>query len=464
MANFSILSQKIFIFFLLLFFLLSLITSKNYSESLEIVANWTVTKFKTDKGEIECKTCIPACIKISSNGTIFVSFPRLSDNVTATLATYNKETNLFEPWPNTSFNQLYLNNDTSGLNSVLGFEIDNKDTLYILDQGKINNNPAKINSAKLLIFELLNDTKTDTIIFDSSVADPFGSFLSNIVLTDDNSFAYISDSGISIDPEKYDSKPGLIVVNLNEKNYSKILENNFSIIPDDSFWLHVNNTPVNKNKPLRTGINGIALSCNGETLFYSPLSSRMIYSIRTKNIQQYIIEKNDSKLIIYEGFKKEASDGLLASTNGNLYMTGIETGSIYIAKNVDPDLLRFRFNDFEKLEGSDMTMWPDSMTLFNGNLFFVSNQLNNFPDDIDYDHPKNGKYNFAIFKFEIDDNDESYIKGCLSSTEKSGIGSIIIWIFFAVVILIVLSFVLMGSNSQEEVIDKHMNLGVNKED
>ena len=55
-------------------------------------------------------------------------------------------------------------------------------------------------------------------------------------------------------------------------------------------------------------------------------------------------------------------------------------------------------------------------------------------------------------------NDESYLKGCTGFGNEWGVGTIIVWICFAVIVLIVLSFVLMGSNSQEDVIDKHMNM------
>ena len=197
--------------------------------------------------------------------------------------------------------------------------------------------------------------------------------------------------------------------------------------------------PVKEDNPMLTGVDGIALSCNGDTLFFCPLTGRMIYSILTID-------------------KKEASDGLLASSKGNLYMTGIETGSIYISKEIEQDLLRFDYKNFEIFKGNTTTMWPDTLAMKDGYLYFVSNQLNNFPDKIDYLNPQNGKYNFAILRFKVDD--ESYLKGCSGVSSEWGPGSIIIWICFAVIILIFLSFVLMGSNNQEEVIDKHMNLGI----
>ena len=143
-------------------------------------------------------------------------------------------------------------------------------------------------------------------------------------------------------------------------------------------------------------------------------------------------------------------------------MTGIETGSIYRFNDIEEDLLRFDFKEFDVLKGNSSTMWPDTLAMHNGSLYFVSNQLNNFPDKINYTNPKNGKYNFAIFKFNVG-NDDSYINGCSGFSNNLGKGTIFICILLGILILVVLSFVLMGSNNQEEVIDKHMNLGV-KED
>ena len=107
-------------------------------------------------------------------------------------------------------------------------------------------------------------------------------------------------------------------------------------------------------------------------------------------------------------------------------------------------------------------MWPDTLAIYDGYLYFVSNQLNNFPHNIDYDHPKNKKYNFAILRFSVG-NDKSYIAGCSQFGNSWGTGTIVVFICFAIIILVVLSFVLMGSNNQEEVIDKHMNLGMMEE-
>ena len=177
---------KIFHLEFILFLFLLLITkinSASYADSLEIVANFTIINFKLKSGEIKnCSTCMPAGIKLSSNGTIFCSFPRWYDNVIATFGKYNPKENSFEPWPSLEENQKYKNKDSSGINSVLGFEIDSDDNLYILDQGKIDNKKAKSGSIKLIHYSLKTGKKIKDYVFKESIADLDNSFLNDIVI------------------------------------------------------------------------------------------------------------------------------------------------------------------------------------------------------------------------------------------------------------------------------------------
>ena len=449
--------SKCLYFSLVLFYLMIFKIQTEEINSLEIVADFKVIEFKIGSENVECKNCMPAGIKLSKNGTIFCSFPRWYDNVTATFAKYNQTEKYFEPWPSLEINQRYKESNSSGINSVLGFEIDKYDNLYILDQGKINQSQALDGSIKLMKFSLENNSLIEEYIFDSEIADREDSFLNDVVIDTDKNIAYISDSGKSKD-KNY--KPAIIVLDLkNPSNVHRILTNDSSVFPDESFWLHIEKEPVSEKNPMMTGVDGLALSCDGKTLFYCPLTGRMIYSVLTLDIENAIKNGKTNNIKVYPGFKKEASDGLLASSKGNLYMTGIETGSIYRFNDIEEDLLRFDFKEFDVLKGNSSTMWPDTLAMHNGSLYFVSNQLNNFPDKINYTNPKNGKYNFAIFKFNVG-NDDSYINGCSGFSNNLGKGTIFICILLGILILVVLSFVLMGSNNQEEVIDKHMNLGV----
>ena len=92
---------------------------------------------------------------------------------------------------------------------------------------------------------------------------------------------------------------------------------------------------------MMTGVDGLALSCDGKALFYCPLTSRILYSVLTSDIDKAIENKKYDDIKVYSAFKKEASDGLLASSGNNLYISGIESGSIFVSPEIENDLLQF---------------------------------------------------------------------------------------------------------------------------
>ena len=286
---------------------------------------------------------------------------------------------------------------------------------------------------KLVVYDIKSKNRTRTYIFPKEIADPEFAFLNDIVIDINRNLAYISDSGIPIDDKK-ENKPGLIILNLtvtDKINATRVLDSNETVMPDETFWLHINKTKVKENSPMKTGIDGIALSCDSNTLFYTPLTSRMLYSLNIDQMLEYIKNK--------------------------LYITGIESGNIYIAKNIDDDLLRMDYREFKVLKGNISTMWPDTLAIYDAKLFWISNQLNNFPHNINFDNPITGNDNFRIFYAEIE-NDGNYLLGCNLMKINWSFGNIAIWVIFAIAILIFLSFVIKGSNKQEDIIDKNMNL------
>ena len=415
---------------------------------------WNKTKFKNKDETKECEKCMPAGIKFDSNGTIYISFPRWFNDVYSTFAKFDNKTKLFEPWPSLEENN---ENDPNKLNSILGFEIYN-DTIYILDQGKINNKKAKEKSIKLVVYDIKNKTRIKEYIFPEEIADLENSFLNDIVLDLKRNLAYITDSGNHINNTK-PNKPALIVLNLTSTdkiNATRVFDSHISTNPDETFWLNINGVKVFEKYPMKTGIDGIGLSCDFDTIFYTPLSSRMLYSINVGDLISHLSNKSIS-IKINTVFKKEASDGMLASKNGNLYFTGIESGSIYYVDKIDDDLLRMDFRKLNIFKGNNTSMWPDTLAIYDHKLYWISNQLHNFPDRINFDKPIYGNSNFRIFYSPID-NDDTYLKECNIFGSNWGIGNILLCIIFAIAILIILSFVIMGSNKQEDIIDKNMNM------
>ena len=356
--------------------------------------------------------------------------------------------------------------------SVNSFEI-YEDRLYALDQG---NNSEKF-STKIIVYNIFNKTKTDIIhsyIFEKDFIDNL--YLNDIVLDPERNIAYISysiNNFVNNNTKNFYNNSGIIVVDLNDKDSEyakayKILQNHISVIPDDTYYLHINDDPIYINKssslePIKIGINGIALTCDYSMLYFTPLSSKMIYAIKTDDIMNAINNNkynNNEKIInnidILSFYKNDSSDGIIASSNGQIYLSALEKNSIYIHPNLDEDFNTMYYLNFDILEGNNETMWPSSLTLHDGILYFISNQFNNYiKNNINYVNPIYGEYNFRIYSYDVV-KDDSYLKGCKFYKPKFTFINIIVIFLFIVVFIVLLSFVLLGSNRQEEFIDEQM--------
>ena len=77
------------------------------------------------------------------------------------------------------------------------------------------------------------------------------------------------------------------------------------------------------------GADGIAISADGERLYYCPLGSRNLYSVATEALTNLQISDNGvADTIIDEGDKGGASDGLESDAEGNIYSTNYEHNAI----------------------------------------------------------------------------------------------------------------------------------------
>ena len=347
------------------------------------------------------KYAFPNTIRINNKGVLFVSVPRhfFGDEIDSYIpGSINcLINNKLYPWPNQDENDFYKGR----IHSIVGFEIDLDDNIYLLNH--------KRNKERELLVYYKNGTIKDSYnLNEVTIHKDHESLLSNIVLDLTYNFAYISDTGKISEKDfkegqlKNDTKSNLIVLNLKNKAAIRFLTKEQSTLPD------INHEKINENIEINNlGLYGLALSCDKRFLYYSPIKSTKLYQINTFILQDERTIRNKD---INEYDKKYASFEFLSSARGIFYYTTIEENSILVnfyQKLLPFDNLRAIRNG--KIFGDKI---PISLA-FNGTsgyLFYLVNKHHIFINDNFKKELDIQKDNFFIYKIDI--HDRSYLYPC----------------------------------------------------
>lgn len=405
--------------------------------TIEYKINWVnftfpnSTVYDNYMNTLAYESCLPSGIRLDSKKTIYISIPRLKPNVYSTLNTLVDSTNnvaLLKPFPSYEGNEI---GNTDSLQSVLGFEIDLDDNIWVLDQGKVDG-VRLTGSAKLRKYSNSGDI-LETYPLDPYI-NPQTSFLNDLVLDIKGHHVYISDSGVP--------NSAIIVINTETKATTRLLQNDESVNPDPSLWIYVNGSRVYSAAPTQVGVDGIALSCSKEVFYYTPLTSRTLYAIKTEYLKNP--PANISKEVIKLGYKYTASGGLISSQNGRLYLSGLESNTLLLQSDIKPNAENFQFNILKPIIESNKFVWADTLAFYNEDkkLYVMANQLHNFfSGNIDFKNPLNGDANFYIWSIYV--NDKSYLETCLDDDVESNDNSFPAWAIALVVIVVLVVIVIV---------------------
>jgi len=182
--------------------------------------------------------------------------------------------------------------------------------------------------------------------------------------------AFITDSGAG----------GIVVVDLASGDSWRHLDHHPSVLPAPGLVQQSEGAPLMMKKPtgevmspdLRS--DGIALSPDGKTLYYTAVASRDVYAIDTDLLADRD-PAHEGKVI--DGVRKVASkpsgnDGILCDARGRIYTTDFEDGAI---RRVDP-----ASGNVELVVQDGRLLWPDTLALHGDELFITSNQLARQPN------------------------------------------------------------------------------------
>ena len=334
---------------------------------------------------------MPTGVSVSHTGRIFVNFPKWGDEVPATVVELKAGHPV--PFPSEEINQPRGDDDPERLVSVQSIVVDPADRLWILDTGSPMMQPVKRGGPKLVCVDLQTDTVAKTIVFESDVALPT-TYVNDVRFDLRHGVAYITDSS--------DQGPnGIIVVDLESGEAWRRLHDH----PSTKAVTPPELTPVVEGrvfaerpadgppKPVTMGSDGIAISADGERLWYCPLLSRRWYSVPTEALRDRDLPDSQvGELVRDEGDKGGAADGLETDDQGRFYSTNWSHNAV---------LRRLPDGTMETLVHDPRLLWPDTMSVAtDGYLYVTANQLHR---QAKYQRGEDlREYPYSLFRVRID--------------------------------------------------------------
>ena len=313
-----------------------------------------------------------AGIHFDAKGRAFVSTPRLVSAAAPATLSILDTTVRSGPARLTAFPSREGNAVNSApeqnLRNVLGFYVDRKNGwLWALDMGFVaGETESPVGSQKLVVLDL-NSGRTIKRIALDGVADHKASFLNDVVVDENRRVAYISDSGSRSAPK---NRVGVIVVDFASGKARRVLDRHPALQIEPGVNVFSHGAEVWPGKPLLIGINGIALSPDAGTLYWTVTTGTRAYAVPTAILRQPAsTDAQIAEQIRDLGKVGGNTDGIVTDEKGNLYITDVTRNGIV---RYDPKTLSMSL-----IAASEDVHWPDTPAIRpNGELIFTSSSLN----------------------------------------------------------------------------------------
>lgn len=306
-------------------------------------------------------------IAVTSDNRVFLGFPRHADNHQSFALA---ELINGKPVPFPSKEYVYPSNKPyqNWLVSPHGIYIDKNDILWVLDDGKragIKEIPE--GAAKVVAI----DCSTRKILHTLVIPKP--------VLSDDSHYndlrvdlshgekgtVYIANSGFG---EHY----SLVIIDIASGKTREVLLNHYSTSPEAGFTGFLEGKPLTYNFKKQTfpngGADGLALSPDNHTLYWTVITGRRMYSLPTRLLSDAgVTNQQLSDSVKFEG-EHPACDGLAEDEKGNIYFGAFEQQSI-VQRSVT--------GHFELLAHDEKNfVWPDGLAYRNRYVYVTLGQWN----------------------------------------------------------------------------------------
>lgn len=260
-------------------------------------------------------------VTVSADGRIFVNFPRWTEDTAISVAELKKGELVPFPdaewnaWRNARKDELSAKDHWVCVQSVVA---DAQGNVWVLDPAAPAMGSVVPGGPKLVEIDLKTNKPGRVIAFSETVA-PQGSYLNDVRFSPDGKTAYLTDSG---------ARGALIIVDLGTKQARRVLDGHPSTQPDKTVVVTADGKPLRRpdGRGVEFAADGIALSPDGNTLYWQAIRGKTLYSIPTAAVAS----TGDASKLEVVG-ENGPADGLLISRHdGRMYVSSPQDSAIKV--------------------------------------------------------------------------------------------------------------------------------------
>ena len=303
-------------------------------------------------------------VAVAPNGRIFVNLPRWDRDVAVSVA--EVVDGKLKPYPSADWNAWRNAKHLSPADHwicVQSVTVDPQGFLWVLDPAAPAMSALIDGGPKLVKIDLAKNTVVQTIAFDKSLA-PEGSYLNDVRFSPDGKTAYLTDSGFT---------GALLVVDTASGGGRRLLAGDKSTQPEQGVIVHADGKELRRTdgRPTVFAADGVALSADGQTLYWQALTGKTLYSLPTSAINDAGLSPADLAAKVVKVGTTNVADGLWADKKNNLYITAPEEDAL---KRRTPD------GKLETVVRDKRLRWPDSMAEgADGSIYLTTSHIQDMP-------------------------------------------------------------------------------------
>lgn len=286
-----------------------------------------------------------------------------------------------KPYPDEQWNSWKEGDD--GKNKwvcVQAVYVDDENYLWVVDPACPNMEQVYDNSFKLVKFNLATNSIEKVYRFDGVLSNK--SYINDVRVDNRRKVAYLTNS----------NEGGIVVVNLETGTIRELLRNHYSVKHDPSFRLIVDGKEFKKDgKPVHLQSDGIALTPDGDWLYYKPLTDNKLYRIKTEALRDEDLPEDKREAAVEDLGTFSVTDGMIFDQSNNLYLGDYQN---YKMVKITPA------HKPEEVLADEKLIWPDSYAISEDNYLYIScSQINKQPDYNEGENKRTTPY--AIYRMKL---------------------------------------------------------------